>query len=159
MIYSRSGIQWSDISKPCDFRASTRMPLTRDLVRLNFSSLGRSFGLHQLLCARPRQVIVGGTCAGRCRPAALLQIIALLPVRGNLLQGRQVGFRVAILQEFLHADRRKGSDHGGISLFTRKFVGSAASYPAAPGKSDDYRRDSAYSYSLEKTSPRLTLQN
>jgi hypothetical protein len=47
-------------------------------------------------------------CPGSCRPAALLQVIALFPVRRDFLQDGQVRFRIAVLQEFLHADRREG---------------------------------------------------
>ena len=83
----------------------------------------------------------------------------MFPVRGNLLQDCQVRFRIAVLQEFLHADRREGRDDGGISLLSRKFVCGAASHPAAPGKPDDQRRDGADSYSLEEAISRLTLQN
>jgi hypothetical protein len=125
----------------------------------NFSSLGRTIDLRQLLRARPRQVVVGGTSSGQCRPAALLQIIALFPVQRNLLQGCQIRFRIAVLQEFLYADRRERRDDGGICPLSRKFVGGAASHPAAPRKPDDHRSDGADSYSLEETSSRLALQN
>ena len=54
---------------------------------LGFNSLGCSFGLDQLLCTRPGQVVVGGGSARLRRPAALLHVLALFPVRRDLLQG------------------------------------------------------------------------
>src|SRR5580698_1180924 len=99
-------------------------------------------------------MVVGGGSSRQGRPAALLQIVALFPVQGNLLERRQVRFRIAIPQEFLHADRCQGRDDRGISLLSREPVGGAASHPAAPRKPNDRRGDSAYNHSLEETSPR-----
>src|ERR1700683_5539471 len=113
-----------------------------------FSSLGCSIDLHQLLRTGPGQVVVGGGRSGRCRPAALLQIIALFPVRRNLLQDCQVCFGIAVLQEFLHADWRKNRNDRGISPLSRKSVGGTVSYPAAPRKPDARRRDGANGDSL-----------
>ena len=84
----------------------------------------------------------------RLPPAALLQVIALFPSRRDLLQDCQIRFRIAVLQEVLHADRREGCHDGGISLVIRKFDGGGASHPAAPRKPNDHRRDGADSYSL-----------
>jgi len=126
---------------------------------LRFSSLGCNFDLDQLVCTRPGQLVVGGGSPRPCCPAALLQVITLFPVRRDLLQDCQVRFRIAVLQEFLHADRREGCQDGVISPLIRKFDGGAASHPAAPRKPDDHRRDRADSYSLEETSPRLAPQN
>ena len=55
---------------------------------------------------------------------------------------------IAVLQEFLHADRREGCHDGGISPRSCKLVGTAPSHPATPRKPDDNRRDGADSYSL-----------
>ena len=118
-----------------------------ELLRFR-GSLGCRFGVEQLLCARPGQVVVGGGCPRLSHPAALLQVIALFPAGRDLLQDCQVRFRIAVLQEFLHADRREGCHDGGISPLSRKLVGAASSHPAAPRKSDDNRRDGADSYSL-----------
>src|SRR6516165_12798118 len=41
---------------------------------VRFSSLDWSFGLNQLFCTRPRQLVVGGSSARWCRPATLLQV-------------------------------------------------------------------------------------
>jgi hypothetical protein len=57
-------------------------------------------------------------------------------VRRDLLQDCQVRFRVTVLQEFLHTDRREGCHDGGISPLIRKFDGGATSHPAAPRKPD-----------------------
>ena len=116
--------------------------------QFQLSLLGCSFDLDQLLCTRPGQLVVGRGSPRPCRPAALLQVIALFPSRRDLLQNCQVRFRIAVLQEFLHADRREGCHDGGISSVIRKFDGGAASRPAAPRKPDDHRRDGADSYSL-----------
>jgi hypothetical protein len=110
-----------------------RMSAQRSSRVLQFSSLGCSFGLDQLLCTRPGQVVVGGGSPRLGRPATLLQVITLFPARRDLLQDCQVRFRIAVLQKFLHADR--------------KLVGSAAGHPAAPRKPDDHGRDGAYSHS------------
>ena len=120
-----------------------------------FSSLGRSFGLDKFLCTRPRQLVIGGSTPRRCRPAALLQVLALLPIRRDLLQGYQVRFCVAVLQEFLHADRRERGQDGGVGPLGRKFIGGAAGHPTTPRKPDDHRCNRADCHSLQETSPRL----
>jgi hypothetical protein len=101
------------------------------LVVYDFSSLGCNFDLDQLLCTRPGQMVVERGSPGRCCPAALFQVIALFPARGDLLQGCQVRFRIAVLQEFLHADRRERCHDSGIGPLGRKLVSSAAGHPAA----------------------------
>jgi hypothetical protein len=120
---------------------------------------GRRFGLRQLIRTCPGQLVVGSGSPGPCRPAALLQVIALLPITRYLLQECEVRFRVAVLQEPLHAERRERRDDGGISSLIRQFDGGASGHPAAPGKSDDHRHDGADGYPLEKTSSRLALQH
>jgi len=55
--------------------------------RKQFSSLDWGFGLDQLFCTQPRQLVVGRSSAGWCRPATLLHVLALLPIRGDLLKG------------------------------------------------------------------------
>jgi hypothetical protein len=70
-------------------------------------------------------MVVGGCDPWSCRPAALLQVLALFPVRRDQLQGGQIRFRIAVLQEFLHIAWREGYHDGGISLFIRKFGGGA----------------------------------
>ena len=112
-----------------------------------FSSLGRSFGLEQLLGTRPGQVVAG------C-PATLHHVVALFPERGDLLQGGQIRFRIAVLQKFLHADRREGCHDSGISPLSRKLVSAASSRPAAPRKPDDNRRDGADRYVVDESSTR-----
>ena len=120
-----------------------------------FGSLGRSFGLHQLLCTRSGQMVIGRVSPRRCCPAALFQIIASFPAGRDLLQGCQVCFCVAVLQEFLHADRRERGQDGGVGPLGRKFVGGAVGHPATPRKPNDHRRNRADRYSLEEASPRL----
>ncbi len=88
----------------------------------------------------------GGSRLGR--PAALLQVFPLLPIRRNLLQDCQIRLRITALQEFLHADRRQGYYDGGISPFSREPFGRAAGHPAAPRKPDSHGCDGARSYSL-----------
>ncbi len=115
----------------------------------NFSSLGCCrFLLRQLLCTLPSKVIVGGGSPRLCRPATLPHVFALFRVRRDLFYDCQVRLRIAVLQEFLHADRREGCQDGGIGPLNRKSVGCAASHRAAPRKSDDYRRDRADCYPL-----------
>lgn len=75
------------------------------------------------------------------------------------MQDCEVRFRVGVLQEFRHADRREGRDDGRVGLFIGKFDCIAARHPAAPGKSDGHCRDGADGYALEKTSPQLAAQN
>src|SRR5215472_379118 len=58
---------------------SSFLPLVPPFV----SSLDWSFDLDQLLCTRPGQVVVGGSSSWLRRPAALLQVITLFPVRRN----------------------------------------------------------------------------
>ncbi|MGB8630687.1 MAG: hypothetical protein WCD69_15070, partial [Xanthobacteraceae bacterium] len=41
------------------------------------------------------------------------------------MQGGQIRFRIAVLQEFLHIAWREGYHDGGISLLIRKFGGGA----------------------------------
>ena len=75
-------------------------------------------------------MVVGRSSSWLRRPAALLQVIASSHARGHLLQDCQVRFRIAVLQEFLYADRRESCHDGRISPLIRKFDGGAASYPA-----------------------------
>ncbi len=63
------------------------------------SSLGRSFILDQFLRTRPGQMVVGGGSPRLCRPATLLQVIALFPVRGDLSHRRQVSLRIAAVED------------------------------------------------------------
>src|ERR1700752_294891 len=62
--------------------------------RKQFSSLDWGFGLDQLFCTQPRQLVVARSSAGGCRPATLLHVLALFPIRGDLLKGCQVRFCV-----------------------------------------------------------------
>src|ERR1700739_4036268 len=55
--------------------------------RKQFSSLDWGFGLDQLFCTQPRQLVVARSSAGWCRPATLLHVLALFPIRGDLLKG------------------------------------------------------------------------
>src|SRR5271166_3134968 len=105
-IISQAASPWPNLSpfntavcepRECRFNAAVEV--------LGFSSLGCSFGLDQLLSTRPGQLVVGGGSSRPCRPAALLQVIALFPGRRDLLQDCQVRFRIAVLQEFLHTDQ------------------------------------------------------
>ena len=63
--------------RKCRLNAAVEVP--------QFSSLGSSFGLGQLLRTRSGQLVVGRGSPRRCRPATLLQVIALFPVRRDLL--------------------------------------------------------------------------
>src|ERR1700751_1545790 len=117
--------------------------------RNQFSSLDWGFGLDQLFCTQPRQLVVARSSAGWCRPATLLHVLALFPIRGDLLKGCQVRFCVAVMLELLHADRHEGCHDGSLGLLGRKFVSSAAGHPAAPRKPDDHRRGSANGHSLK----------
>ena len=113
-----------------------------------WSSLGCRFGFDQFRCTRPPKLVVGRRSPRPCRPAALLQVVALLPVGSDISQGSQVCLRIAVLHELLHTDRREDFHDCGASLLSRKFVGGWAGYPPAERKSDDHRRDRADSYSL-----------
>ena len=64
------------------------------------SSLGRRFGFDQFRCTRPGQLVVGGGSSGPCRPAALLQVLTLLPVGSDFSQGRQIFLRIAVCMNF-----------------------------------------------------------
>jgi hypothetical protein len=94
----------------------------------DFNSLGCGFELDQLLCTRSGQMVIGRGSPGRCCPAALFQVIAPFPAGRDLLQGCQVRFRIAVLQEFLHADRRERCHDSGIGPLGRNLVGSATGY-------------------------------
>jgi len=99
------------------------------------SSLGCSLGFDQFRCTRPGQLVVGGRSPRPCRPTALLQVLALLPVGRDFSQGCQICLRFTVLQELLHADRREDCHDCGASLLSRMSVGGAAKHPAAPRKS------------------------
>ena len=103
-------------------------------------------------------MIVGGGSPRLCRRAALLHVFALFPGRRALFYDCQVRLRIAVLQEFLHADRRKGCHDGGISPLSRKSIGCAASHPAAPRKPDNYRRDRASGCALQQTAQAIFLE-
>jgi hypothetical protein len=106
------------------------------------------FGFDQFRCTRLGQLVVGGGSPRRCRPAAFLQVLALLPVGRDLSQDCQIRLRIAVLQEFLNADRREDCHDCSTSLVSGKFVGSSGSHPTAPRKSYSHRCDGADSYSL-----------
>ncbi|SRR6266540_728887 len=111
----------------------------------NSRLLGCTFGLNQLLGTCPRQNVVGGRGSRACRPATLLDEIALLPARRDFSQRRQVRNRFAALREFLHTDRREDCHDGRVGALVRKLVGGAGGHPAAPGESGDRESDcSAY---------------
>src|SRR5437667_1624950 len=107
----------------------------------NSRLLGCTFGFNQLLGTGPRQNVVGGRGSRACRPAALLDEIALLPARRDFSQRREVRDRVAALREFLHTDRREDCHDGRVGALVRKLVGGAGGHPAAPGESGDRESD------------------
>ena len=100
--------------------------------RARSRSLGCGFGFDQFRCTRPGQLVVGGGSPRPCRPTALLQVLALLPVGRDFSQGCQICLRIPVLQELLHADRREDCHDCGASLVSRKFVGGSAGHPTAP---------------------------
>jgi hypothetical protein len=83
------------------------------------ASLNGSFGLDQFVCARSAEQVVWRAGPWARRPAALLYILALFPVRRDLLQRHQVFFRIASLQEFRHTDRRERRNDGVLGVFGR----------------------------------------
>jgi hypothetical protein len=91
--------------------------------------LGCRFGFDQFRCTRPPKLVVGRGSPRPCRPAALLQVVALLPVGSDISQGSQVCLRIAVLHELLHTDRREDFHDCGASLLSRKFVGGCAGNP------------------------------
>ena len=91
--------------------------------------MGCRFGFDQSRCTRPPKLVVGRGTPRPCRPAALLQVIALLPVGSDISQGSQVCLRIAVLHELLHTDRREDFHDCGASLLSRKFVGGCVTHP------------------------------
>jgi hypothetical protein len=84
----------------------------RFLLIYNFNSLGCGFDLDQLLCTRPGQLVVGGGSPRSCRPAALLQVIALFPSRRDLLQD------LAEMKRTVSSDRPLGALSDSIATAT-----------------------------------------
>src|SRR6266516_2921168 len=93
-----------------DRRSAIRVVLSVEIF--NSRSLGRTFGLDQLLGTGPRQNVVGGSGSRACCPTAILDEIALLPARRDFSQRCEVRDRIAALLEFLHTDRREDCHNG-----------------------------------------------
>src|ERR1700730_15608102 len=99
-------------------------------------SLRGAFGLDEFLCACPGQNVVGRSSAWARCPSAFFHEIALLPSRRDFFQGREIRAGVAVLLEFLHADRREDCHDGSVGPLIRALVGGAGGQPATPGESE-----------------------
>jgi Glycosyltransferase family 20 len=86
----------------------------------------------------------------------LLHVFALFPVRRDLFYDCQVRLRIAVLQEFLHADRREGCHYGGIGTLSRKSIGCGARHPRKP---DNNGRDRTGGCALQQTAQRFSLKD